>query len=227
MLALDLTRFEDGGLDGPARIIEKFGWYRGDAFLDWLGRQVEAKLGSPSATFAQLVATTHVDLNVVATEVSTQTTRVFSAGATPDMSVAEAVRMSMSIPFFFAAVRFQGEVYVDGGAAWNYPVEIFDGVDPNWTTLGLHLENAGPPPPPAHIGDLVDFAKYLYESVMAVQGDYFTRSQADRQRSVMINDLGIRATDFGIMLEQKNALIAEGRKATQAYLGTWGPPPPP
>jgi NTE family protein len=62
--------------------------------------------------------------------------------------VAEAVRMSMSIPLFFAAVMFNGEVHVDGGAVWNYPIEIFDGDEPSPATLGFRLENLTAPPPP-------------------------------------------------------------------------------
>jgi NTE family protein len=44
------------------------------------------------------------------------------------MPLAEAVRISMSIPLFFAAVRHgsRSDVYVDGGMMLNYPVKLFD-----------------------------------------------------------------------------------------------------
>jgi NTE family protein len=145
LLTLDLTTFEDGGLEGPVRLVEKYGWYRGDAFLDWLRDRVAEKLGSAATTFAELAASRQVDLRVVATNVSTGVPEVFSAATTPDVSVAEAVRMSMSIPFFFAAVRTPAGVYVDGGATWNYPIEIFDGAGADWGTLGFHLDSPGPP----------------------------------------------------------------------------------
>lgn len=218
MLALDFTRFEDGRLEGPVRLADEYGWYRGEAFLDWLRARMAAKLGTPTITFAQLAAAKQIDLRVVATDVCTHTPEVFSAATSPDTAVAEAVRMSMSIPFFFAAVRSEGRVYVDGGAAWNYPVEIFDDDAPNTATLGFRLDSPGPPPPPAEIHDVVTFAKCLYESVMAVQSDFFARSHADRQRTVTIDDLGLRATDFSITTAQKQTLIANGVAATRSYL---------
>ncbi len=227
MLALDLTSFEDGHLEGPVRLIEKFGWYRGKVFLDWLRDRVEAKLGSPGATFAQALAATGVDLRVVATDVSTRTAQVFSATTTPDVAVAEAVRMSMSIPFFFAAVRAGDRVFVDGGAVWNYPIEMFDDVEPDWSTLGFRLANPGPPAPAAKVDDLLAFAKHLYESVLSVQDDYYRRSVDDLRRTVVIDDLGLLATDFAITTAQKEALLADGASATKAYLASYAAPASP
>lgn len=225
LLTLDFTTFEDGRLEGPVRLVEEYGWYRGGAFLDWLGARMEAKLGSKAVTFADLAARKRPDLRVVATDVSTHAPEVFSLATTPDVPVAEAVRMSMSIPFFFAAVRTNGRVYVDGGAAWNYPVEIFDAEGTNWETLGFRLESPGPPPPPAEVRDVVAFAKYLYESVMAVQADFYNRSPADQQRSVLIDDLGLRATDFALTTDQKRTLIANGVAATRSFLTAHTPGP--
>ena len=43
------------------------------------------------------------------------------------MRIADAVRISMSFPIYFAAVRRPNdEVYVDGGCLNNYPVKLFD-----------------------------------------------------------------------------------------------------
>lgn len=219
MLALDLTRFEDGGLEGPVRLVEKYGWYRGDAFLTWLRAEIETKAKAGDLTFGELAARREVDLRVVATDVSTHLPVVFSAAATPDMQVAEAVRMSMSIPFFFASVTYAGNLYVDGGATWNYPIEIFDDATPNEATLGLRFESlTATPRPPAHVGNIVELAKSLYEAVSMVQTDFYRRSSADLHRTVVIDDLGIQATDFGITRAQKEALLANGRKATTAYL---------
>jgi NTE family protein len=53
---------------------------------------------------------------------------VFSKERHGGMALAEAVRISMSIPLFFAAVRYgaDDDVYVDGGVIRNYPIKLFD-----------------------------------------------------------------------------------------------------
>ncbi|MDP2712540.1 MAG: patatin-like phospholipase family protein [Solirubrobacteraceae bacterium] len=224
MLDLDFSKFEDGGLEGPVRLVEHFGWYRGDAFKRWLEDIVATHLGSPGATFKQLAATGAPDLRIVTTDISSQLPKVFSATSTPDVAIADAVRMSMSIPLFFAAVRAAGSTYVDGGVVWNYPIGIFDTAHPDPRTLGLRLETAGPPPPPVDVDDLVVFVKLLYESLTAVQADVYKRTQADVERTIAIDDLGIVATDFAITREQKLALIDNGAAAAQAYLAQHAPP---
>jgi predicted patatin/cPLA2 family phospholipase len=61
------------------------------------------------------------------TNLSTGFSEVFSAEHTPRMCVADAARISMSIPLFFAAIRNpRGDVYVDGGVTDNYPIKLFD-----------------------------------------------------------------------------------------------------
>lgn len=220
MMALDLRSFEDGRLEGPVRLIEKYGWYKGDAFLSWIRARLAEKAGSADVTFAQLQQATQTDLRVVATDLSTRRPVVYSAATAPGVAVAEAVRMSMSIPLFFAAVTSGGSVFVDGGAVWNFPIEIFDGPGgTNPATLGLHLGLFNQtPPPPVPVQDLLAYGKALYETITRVQTDYFERSDADVARSVFIDDLGLSATDFDITNKQKLALIDEGVKATTAYL---------
>ena len=65
---------------------------------------------------------------MVGTNLSTGYPEIFSADRHPDMPLTTAVRINMSIPLFFAAVRYgeREDVYVDGGVIQNYPVKMFD-----------------------------------------------------------------------------------------------------
>src|SRR5437879_9929986 len=72
-------------------------------------------------------------------------------GKDPDEQlVADAVRCSMSIPFFFDPVKFDYEAkdgprasyMVDGGMLSNFPIDVFDRTDgrpPRWPTFGIKL----------------------------------------------------------------------------------------
>jgi NTE family protein len=51
---------------------------------------------------------------------------VFDFDKTPDMPVDLAVRISMSLPWFFQSVKYQGKEYMDGGCLNNYPMFIFN-----------------------------------------------------------------------------------------------------
>lgn len=127
---LDFNNFMDdswGAVRDTDRLINKFGWYKGDFFHEWVGKLIKKKLGTPNATFRDLKESQKKDLYVYGTNLSTRFGEVFSYEHTPTTRIADAVRISMSIPLFFAAVRnARNDVYVDGGVLNNYPVKLFD-----------------------------------------------------------------------------------------------------
>ena len=127
---LDFNNFMDdswGLVRDTKRLVEEYGWYKGDFFKQWMGSLIEAKTGNSQSTFNDLKQLGFRDLYLVGTNLSTGYSEVFSAEHTPRIPVVEAVRISMSIPLFFRAIRnFRGDVYVDGGVFNNYPVKLFD-----------------------------------------------------------------------------------------------------
>jgi len=127
----DFNDFMDdswGALKDIKRLIKDFGWHKGDFFNTWVGDRILGRLGNRHATFRDLKDANCPDLYVVGTNLSTGFAEFFSAERHPDMKLATAVRISMSIPLFFAAVNHgpRNDVYVDGGVQLNYPVKLFD-----------------------------------------------------------------------------------------------------
>jgi NTE family protein len=110
------------------RLATEFGWNKGDFFSGWIGELIKKKLVKETATFKDLDNAGRPALYVTGTNLSTGYSEVFSSERHPDMPLVSAVRISMSIPLFFAAVRNaeNSDVYVDGGCMVNYPVKIFD-----------------------------------------------------------------------------------------------------
>lgn len=131
---LDFNNFLDeswGVVRDTSRLIEQFGWYKGDFFRQWIAGLIERKTGNSESTFADIEAARDgggfKSLFFMGTNLSTRFSEVFSAEHTPRICIADAVRISMSIPLFFAAKRsMRGDVYVDGGVLDNYPVKLFD-----------------------------------------------------------------------------------------------------
>ncbi len=128
--SLDFNNFMDdswGLVRDTQRLVNEFGWYRGDFFYDWMGTLIARKTGNRFATFADLAQQGRKDLFLVGTNLSTGFSEVFSHEHTPLMRVVDAARISMSIPLFFRAIRNpRDDVYVDGGLLRNYPVKLFD-----------------------------------------------------------------------------------------------------
>jgi NTE family protein len=128
--ALDFNKFMDsdwGFFRDAIRLINEFGWYKGDYFGKWIGGLIKGRLGHEKATFRDLHGKGGADLYILGTNLATGQAEIFSIEHTPDHPIAAAVRISMSIPLFFRAVRGPNKaLYVDGGVLDNYPVKLFD-----------------------------------------------------------------------------------------------------
>lgn len=92
----------------PVRILTKYGIYKGDAFLAWMKGVITNKTGIQDITFAQWVERGFLELKVFATDLNTSSIREFSNQTTPDVIVAESLRASMAVPFFFSAWKISG-----------------------------------------------------------------------------------------------------------------------
>ena len=127
---LDFRSFLDdswGLMRDADRLLNDFGWYKGDFFHEWIGKLIEEKTGSANTTFRELQEPGFLDLYFYGTNLATRFGEVFSFEHTPRMRIADAVRISMSIPLFFASVpSARGDRYVDGGVLDNYPIKLFD-----------------------------------------------------------------------------------------------------
>ncbi len=127
---LNFNNFLDdswGIVRDTTRLISEYGWYKGDYFRNWIADLVHQMTGNSDATFYDCKKQGFRDMYFVGTNISTGFSEVFSFEHTPRTCVADAVRISMSIPLFFAAKRsLRGDVYVDGGVLDNYPIKLFD-----------------------------------------------------------------------------------------------------
>jgi NTE family protein len=132
----NFNEFMDGpwGVIGDAgRVVNDYGVYAGDAFANWMKKQIYTFSGDPNLTFRQMAAMKQSrpsfrDLYLVGTNLSLQLPLVLSVEHTPDCALWYAARISMSIPLFFIAVRDaeDKQIWVDGGVTWNYPIDLFD-----------------------------------------------------------------------------------------------------
>jgi NTE family protein len=128
---LDLQKMLDGSwgiVRNLVRLYTQFGWCKGDYFQSWIEGLIAARTGNADMTFAGLRERGDCrDLFFLGSNLTTGGVEFFSSEHTPWMRIADAVRISMSIPLVFTAKRLpSGDVCLDGGILDNYPVKLFD-----------------------------------------------------------------------------------------------------
>ena len=159
-----------------------------------------------------------------------------------DLEIARAVRMSMSIPIFFDPVVHRNptdaqdeRVIVDGGLLSNFPVWLFDsppGQSPRWPTFGMLLVApnqrdpliAGPPAaaPEHESGSIIQFLMSIGRTMMEAHDRLYVE-QANYARTIPINTIGVRTTQFSIDddADLKQRLYQSGQDAAATFLSTW------
>lgn len=155
--------------------------------------------------------------------------------------IARAVRMSMSIPFYYEPYPLkdmQGRLHymVDGGMLSNYPIWILDdGTSmPKQPTFGFKFisstdkerckKNILP------CDSIISYTKAIVSTLLDANDNFhISRSKGDYARSILIpsmihlqgEDKSISTTDFDITKEESMALFNNGYEAATTFLKTW------
>lgn len=222
------------------RLLRHYGWHSSQYVYEWVqGTVAEQCGGDGRATFADFRERGFRDVYIVASNVSRHQAEVFSAAHTPHVAVADAVRMSISIPIFFEALRFDGQAfgdgdyYVDGGLYDNFPMHLFDRAElaerswayrdgVNWETLGLflfpmRLRNQDTPERPETVWKFLTLM--LRNVYYAQQASNYQTNPVDKHRTIEISDCGIAPVELDVKRdsEKYRQLYASGQQAVRAF----------
>jgi NTE family protein len=252
---MDFKKFEDPtfldhfGVAGDiAEFLKSRGMHSGNYFLGWIRELLGAKgktrfgdLRDPSATAENRT----YRLQVIASDISAQSMLVLprdseqlGLGDPDELEIAQAVRMSMSIPVFFEPVRQRDNhgrehTIVDGGLLSNFPIWLFDaapGVTPTIPTFGMLLvapkqsaplvQHPSADDPFAPVASPVEFAKAIAETMMEAHDRLYVE-QANFARTIPIPTLGVGTTEFDIQPDRAQALFDSGSGAARTFLNDW------
>jgi NTE family protein len=241
---LDYNRFKDASLIdrvpllGPltSLVLEK-GIYEGDFLLKWIKGLLKAK---GIETFGDLILENHkgeeqyqFKLQVIASDITRGRMLVLPQGINDygiiaeDLSVALAVRMSMSIPFFFEPIKLRdvktGDIsyIVDGGLLSNFPVWLFDTREgiPEWPTFGFKLAEPEEGQPNKIRGP-ISLLTSLFATMMEAHDARYIEDE-HFIRTIAIPTLGVKTTEFDISPERSEALYQSGRQAAEKFFDGW------
>ena len=255
MRTIDYARFQDESLldkvplvGKPLSLLTELGVYQGDYAHAWMQRLLERK---GVRTFDDLpyedpehpsdAAAQRYRLVMMTSDVSQGCLRRLPwdyprYGCPPgEQPVADAVRASMSIPFFFKPVvlhdRTTGapSTLVDGGMLSNFPVDVFDakGRRPRWPTFGIKLSAKAK----ASRSDIRDVhgPVSLATAMVRTMSGFYDRLHIDdpsvQERTMFVDTGDVRSIDFDLTRAQSDWLFDQGRAAaTRFFEGADGHP---
>jgi len=242
MRGVDYRRFQDGPrwkdlfVGKAAALMFQQGIYEGQFVKDWLGEKL-AGLGV--RTFADL---RYEDserppdpecayrLMVMACDISQGCLRrlPWEYGdyglSHADQRVADAVRASVSIPFFYKPARLTGADgrdcwLMDGAVLSRFPIGVFDvrpGLEPRWPTFGIKLGAAAGPASEVH------GMKTMSWAMLNTMTGFYDRMDIDdaaaAARTIVIDTGTVRATDFDLDRDTQDLLFHRGREAAVKFL---------
>src|ERR1700758_1969243 len=246
---LDPTPTTGIPLLGPAwGVLSETGIYKGDYAHEWIRSEL-ANLGV--RTFGDLAIDAQnlppeqrYRLVVTATDVTTgQLVRLpwdyrRLYGLDPDEQVvADAVRASMAIPFFYRPVKLTGvsgttSTLVDGGVLSNFPIDTFDrpdGKPPRWPTFGITVlprptEGLGAVMPvlkPLRLFEQTALLESLLPTMLAGHDQTHLNHPWVYSRSIAVESTNVGVLDFDIPRGRLEELYDKGYEAAREFLSTW------
>lgn len=136
-------------------IFTEYGLSKGENVVRFLERMIQKKLKQSDITFLELAKLSGMNLVVCVTNLTDEREEYFNVDTSPEMSVVTAIRMSCSIPFMFAPVKYKNKLYVDGALYSNFPMTYFADHSLG-DILGICLGNDFAPP-----SDFISYALYI------------------------------------------------------------------
>jgi NTE family protein len=246
---LDPTCITDIPVVGPAwGVLSEKGIYKGDFAHDWIRSQLQdlgvRTFGDLALDDDNLLPERRYRLVVTTADVTTgQLVRLpwdyrRNYGLNPDeQQVADAVRASMSIPFFYQTVKLTSasgltSTLVDGGLLSNFPLDSFDrpdGEPPRWPTFGVTLlpnlpqgnDRVIPALRPLHCFGGPTLLEDLITTMIVGHDQAYLNQPWVSARAIRVDSTDVGFLDFNISQKQMEALYQRGYHAAQAFLSTW------
>jgi NTE family protein len=260
-LFLDHHLGKAGGVLSDAEILShRMGLYPGDYLAEWLGPILQDDLGV--RTFADLKITLAEDPGMSLPESRRYRLVVHTSDITrgelarlpwdynyyghdrDTQEVVPAVRASMSIPFFFEPVTFDGlaadvaiplpgggsitshydpgtVTWVDGGMLRNFPIDAFarmDGAPPRWPTIGIKLSSLQTSFGATKAATTAFHVARSCLGTMMNEWDAYNVDESTAGRTIFVDNAGLTATDFDLTTAQQNTLFLNGVDAATAFV---------
>jgi len=210
----DFAVLQDPAPEGFLSFIDNYGIDTGDRLVRFLQALLTIKGLTADLTFAGLkAARPQLQLEVIASDLTTGEPAIFSYDRTPNCRVVDALRASMSLPFYFWPVHIGDHLYVDGGVHGLYPMNLLSSKEQSEALGVILLQQIDKW---SHFDGPDAFILRLYELTTTSK----SRILYDRYKdnTICIRTPAISSLQFGLSAEDRKTLFNEGYKAAKDYI---------
>jgi len=187
---------------------ENYGIQNGERLKLLFIKFLESKINKKDITFEELYKLTNKKIIIIGTNLTTGCEKIFSVDETPELSIIQALRISISVPLIFTPVLFNNELFVDGCLVNNFPINHC----PKKSTLGFYIKNSS--------NNKIDSIKSLIQATLSVTADTISEKNIKKymKNVIQIKNTEFNITNFDINLEYKLKIMNLGYEAVQRYL---------
>jgi NTE family protein len=227
MRTIRYEKFRDEGLVdrlGPLgkviSLLREKGIYEGNYFCKWYDQLLAAKR---MQTFGDLGADSTCRFLAYAADITNGKLLCFphdlkTFGIEPTTyKISQAVRASISLPFFYEPIRLGGNYLVDGGILSNFPINAFD--DDPLPTIGIKLSaEPGAVAKPHLIGGPISYGVAVFGTMLSIQDQIHLDDPAVIAKTIFVDTEDVLATDFNLGTDTQTMLFEAGYNAARKYL---------
>lgn len=201
-VTVDLLKFAD-----------RFGMDSGEKLLSFFFNIISDKFGADFAkdlTFQNHFEKTGKKLVITTCCLNNHKLVYLSKDTFPDLHIIHAIRMSISIPFFYTAVKWNGKHFVDGGVIESFPVSQFQNND--HSVLGIHLRSEM-----SEISEIKTIEQYLVNLLYC-----YVEKKSYNVHTIVVKSK-MNPLDFSLDASSKSNLVQLGKDSAISFFSQFSP----
>ena len=204
-------------MDSVPGWILHFGMDTGERLHRLIQACLHVKGLSSEYTFQECLTQFGLSLRIVATDLNDATPVIFSPTTTPDYCIADAVRASMSVPYYFQPFICpeSGHYLVDGGVISNHPLFVLPDEE-HRRTLSILIRTSVEKMENIADMEMDEFMMRPLNIVLIEKGKMESRFYDARCIQIMLGELNI--LDFSMEEDTKQMIIQKGKEAVVQFM---------
>lgn len=207
---IEMNKFTEYDLEN---VFYSYGIDSGEMSKRLLKAVVANKKYDVGLTFKQLYEKRNIKLIITVTNLTLGRAEFLCIDNHPNMSIVDAVRISMSFPLMYTPVEYEKNMYIDGGVLAPYPIEYFEGAE---DVIGFLINRSG-----NREYETDSLEKYLYSLLFIILDVYQDKHYIGYEDNTVFmekKDLIENVLSFNLTREIKKDLMEKGKKCFVKYI---------